>query len=177
MPVWNPNATILQPTALCVGSYGTTTVPVGHARIAGYSETGADLNTEITAVTDITDPANTGGWTELVSITGGPVNLVFEDTTQDELARVFVDENEDDTDALRLQILIDGEVVFDAYSLGDNNSYAFWRPLGWQADAGYSPEIYCETSFMIRAARKGTFADSGSRITYGSISYEYVQKI
>lgn len=153
---------------------------VGHSQVASVSHLGnGTLNATVTAVTDIADPAGTGGWTTLLSLTAGPYRVypnTYSTASVSSLLSMFVDTNEDSGDSLRGQILIDGTVVWDQTLVGDNagdhSVYLPGRDEGSSAYRGIT--LDCNTSFLVRVARKGTFADVGSYIKMCAIDYHKV---
>ena len=173
------NNFVLQPTALMHETTGSdSTSTVGHAPLASVTYTDAGIASNITVVTDIDDPAGTGGWTDLVSISGGPFTFNTNSTTSG-AARIRVDTVDAGSGKnLRMQIVIDGKVVWDQKiesSSGDTE--VIWVPQ-WSDESGwYGRAIYCASSLVIRAARMGTFADSGSEVSTDIILYEYVKKV
>ena len=145
---------------------------VGNAAVASINYLMSDINSGIGAVTDISDPSGTGGWTDLVSLVGGPLLVApISATNQNRIAGIKFDRRES-TLHLRLQVLIDGAVVGDlTVSHGvaqDEDSKVSVLPLAVGAGGaipGFHP-FYCETSFIIRAARVGTCAYNGGTVVY-----------
>ncbi len=156
-------------------SAGGETIDVGNEELASISYTAANIDGNITAVTDITDPAATGGWTDLASITDNIKAQIRSPTGS--LAIIRVNLAEDSGDSLRLQMLRDDIVILDVTVVGDNANtmYLAWSPVVAGGDDGtnyYSEPIVCQESFLIRAARKGNFTNADSYIKIGAVTYE-----
>ena len=161
------------------GPYAT--VDVGHAVIDAVSLIGAALTAGIGAVSDITDPAGTGGWTDFVDLSSGPYSVGVGQVAALKNIQISVDTVEDALDALRFQVIRDGIIIFDPTAIRNagGDAFAEWSGLGIVANADAAPDnsytrLYCASSFKIRAARVGTFADASSFLKIGSVVYDKV---
>ena len=180
MGTWG--GTILSQTKLCgVKSGAGAIITTGNLKIGGVSYTGtATIDSQVTAVTDIDDPAGSGGWTDLVDLTGGPYVVTFTSAAYYAVLRIAVAAVEDSGDSLRLQVLKDGDVIWDAKAVGDNANAQSVYCNGTQYSTQLRPSvgnIYCETSFKIRVARKGGYTEVDSVITVQSMQYNEVEKL
>jgi len=174
MAIWS-NGSLIRPTEMGYSKNLVPTIITGHEQISAAEYLGdGTLNSAVGAVTDITDPAGTGGWTNLVNITGGPliISIVGANPWEMDIASV-----EDNSDALRLQMLVDGRVILDGYGDGDSSSTEkiIWEPIQVDITATGSYPIYCASSFTIRAARVGDMTSANTYIKHGEIRYEYVE--
>jgi hypothetical protein len=161
------------------------TADVGHVQLAQITYTGADVSTNIAAVSDIADPtAGADDWTDLVSITGGPmlVSILANTGTPYAHAAICIDENEDAGEDIRLQVVIDGTVVADitvTRDVGGAISNYVNFPICGAYYIAAAPNRYalieCNTSFVIRAAQEGNnFADAGTYVHVGAINYALI---
>lgn len=168
------------------GTYATATgtydgVPKGHAAVAAISHTGGGaLNTALANdADDITAPA-TGDWNDLVSITGGPLLVQFNEISTGSTSGLnfAVDNDEDANDAVRVQILVDDVAIFDVTLVREAaaDCTADLREFGSSTTGAgsSSPPIFCLTSFKIRATRQGTLAQAGTHFYTSAIWYNYV---
>jgi len=184
MGTWG--GTILSQTKLCTAKSGdTTTITVGNNRIAAIAYNGSagdgTIDSEVTAVTDIDDPAGTGGWTDLVDLTGGPYAIAFAPASVYEAIGLGVQDEEDSGDSLRLQVLKDGDIILDIKAVGNNTAEQKISCSGtcYGTDL-FTPSVgafYCESSFKIRVARKGAFVNFSSSIAVPQLNYNEVEKL
>lgn len=165
MTTWDPLANILQPTEMSAIDSGGNTLTVANAAIAAISLSGAALNAAVGTVADITNPS---AWTTLVNITGGPL-----------VARINGDEKIDIgvttlNTGLRVQLLVDGAIIYDVRIRRGTSDLHTIKMQAVQ-------DIYCKTSFLVRAAKDGNFSDVYANYikigVSGGIAYEYVQKV
>lgn len=173
------NKFILQPTGLTVTKSGSgVTINTGQEVSAGMFYSGSDIDSSITAVTDISDPASTGGWTDLLTLSGGPFLFRFYSSAALLMPRIAVNAAEDSGDSIRMQILIDGVIVWDVQAIGDNSGSqtAELSLFRFETSCDYHVSIFCASSLTIRAARKGAFTNGGSMIRTEDIIYEYVRR-
>ena len=181
MGTWG--GTILSQTKLCGTKTGAgTTITVGNAAIASILYTGAaTIDSQITAVADIDDPAGGAGWTDLVDFTGGPYAIAFNAVTLASLFSLTIAAAEDAGDSLRLQILKDGDIIWDVKAVGDGANIQQVSADGTSySNSDHTPSvgaIYCETSFKIRVARKGGFTVTTSKIAIADLKYNEVEKL
>jgi len=182
MGTWGGN--ILSQTKLCGTKSGdTAAITVGNAAIATINYTGtATIDSEITAVADIDDPAGGAGWTDLVDLTGGPYLITTLAATNVLVLCITVRPEEDSGDSLRLQVLKDGDIVWDAKAVGDGAFFQSVRCFGSPVTNTYlipfvGNSMYCETSFKIRVARKGDFTAGSSVVSVAGIQYNEVEKL
>lgn len=170
--LWRSGASNFRPSQLMASAVNAGVVVVGHGEIAAVSLADTALDAAVGAVTDLADPAGTGGWTNLVDLTGGPLLIApISETNQGRIAGIKFDKRELELH-LRLQVLIDGVVVGDltvAHGIG-NNEDAKIKVLPLAVGAvgaipGFHP-FYCETSFTVRAARIGACGYAGSTVIY-----------
>ena len=147
---------VLQPTEFISHTVsGSPTTFVGHEMIRTKSYSGSALNSPLGEVTDIDDPDNTGGWTTMDSISGGPFACSITSTL---LLKISASESESAGDSLRAQILVDGTVMWDAKVVDNNTSSmqheeAYWIP---------NVPFLVQDSLVIKAARVGSFTYSSS---------------
>jgi len=159
------------------------TTDVGHAAVTGLYYTGdgsqdGDIDANITNVTDIADPAGTGGWTDIVDITGKlQVQLFRDNSTQ--FLYLSVHSSEDSGDALRGQVLIDGTVRADFTVVGNNSDVItnWWAPVvtGSGSSVYFTEPIDCNSAFKIRVAKEGTFASASSIVIIGATRYRVLE--
>ena len=173
---------ILQPTALSSVLAGTgATINTGQIVSPGVIYTGnaSGIDNGIGAVTDISDPAGTGGWTDLLDISGGPLQFQFFTSTVVALPKVVVNTAEDPGAALRMQMLIDGVVVWDSQVIADGVGIhsAQMRLFVYESSLEFAPAIYCASSLLIRAAREGAFTNADSSVWTEDVQYQYVKKV
>jgi len=175
MAIWS-NGSLIRPTEMGYSKSYNPTIIMGHHQISAVEHFGnGTLNASVGAVTDITDPAGTGGWTNLVNITGGPliVSIVGANPYGMRMSDADTDSN-----ALRMQMLVDGKAVLDSYGYGESESTAgivAWEPIQVDVTEGASCPIYCPSTFTIRAARVGDMVSGETYIKHGEIRYEYVE--
>jgi hypothetical protein len=161
-----PSGSLLRVTKSCGYANTGSTLNVGNAVVAAINTTGSSIDSLLNNVADISSPS---AWTTLVSITGMKLICINGSTK----ASIVVDGLEGSGDSLRMQILIDGETIWDGTSVKDvSSSYVRWYPC--LADANVSIPIFCESSFLIRACRKGSFTDAGTSVNVGEIRAESV---
>ena len=171
------------PDKLCADLASGTgiTLGTGNADIAAISYVGggSTLEANVTDVTDITDPAGSGGWTDLVDITTGPMMVQLGDAT-DAASDCFLygsmHSDEAAGDDMRMQILIDSTVVLDMTLTADHANIItnYWKTLQIDSTISISEPIYCNSSFKIRAAIEVAGANlvSGSTaLKVGNIRY------
>ena len=148
------------------------TVVVGTDDVTPSDITGSDLDTALTNVADITSVAEED-WDDLLSISGTG-GIQSREVTN--IFSITVDIVETAANALRAQIVVDGVVIADAYVIrdaGDNHTASF-KYLGSGKDgpaALFSIPIYFNSSFVIRAVRKGAFVDAGSEVSFNKMRY------
>lgn len=165
-------------TALPVYKSGSTitTVTTGLAQIAGVNYQGngggdGDIDT-LSDSADIDDPT----WVDVVDLTGGPFFLQFLETGETNIplhAAIAINAAETSGDSLRIQVLIDTVVEDDVKLVSDNATTEEARiqfPVAANETYVFSELIFCNSSFKIRVAKKGTFANDGSHITICSSS-------
>lgn len=160
------------------------TADVGHAQIAEITYAGADVSTNIAAVTDIADPTNgADDWTDLVSLSGKLLVSIMGSTPIPQAqAAICIDENEDAGEDIRLQVVIDGTVVADMTVTRDaggaiNNYIVFPNHGAAYVVSGPYPisVVECNSSFVIRAAQEGNnFGDAGTYVYIGKITYSKI---
>jgi len=166
--LWNPSVAISAMRNFNATFSNDTSIVVGNPPVAAITYTPANINTIIGAVTDINDPAGTGGWTDLVDLTGGllvvPISYVG---NKDRMIEIIYDRSYEATLDIRLQVVIDDIVAADLLLVHNSytrDQYAQITALPLAVDGsdyiGFHP-IYCETSFVIRCARVGTSNTSG----------------
>jgi len=171
-----PQRSVLTPTVLgatVAGGSGETLL-VGAEYISAISWDGTEINSNVTEVTDIDNPSS---WTSLVSISGKKC-LVQLDSTYTTGIQVASDETSGN--ALRMQILRDGDIIFDAkVEANGSNIFALSMNAPFEAKDStmYYMPIYCKNSFVIRAVRKGTISSSSSQVRMGVIRYNEVKLI
>jgi|GEM_PF-2924258 len=172
-----PQRSVLTPTVLgaIVANGSGETLLVGAEYIVNVNWAGSsNINSNVTEVADIDNPSD---WTNLVSINDKKciVGLDSAETTGIQVAS-----DETSGNALRMQILRDGDIIFDAKVVAngsDNFSLSINPPrIGANGVTYYMP-IYCENSFVIRVARKGTFSSSSSYVRMGNVRYNEVKLI
>ena len=152
---------------------GTYTIGTGNENIDAIDFTDAAIAANIGAVTDITDPAGTGGWTTLLSITGQSV-LQFAsdpDATVNSIARFTVHNSEDAGDAIRMRITVDGDVAWDVTGTRTAGADSIVECLMYQneADEDTKPQFKVDSSFLIEAARVGTFTSAASVVVVSEL--------
>ena len=170
--IWRSGASSFRPSQLMAKSTDDGVAIVGHKKIERQEITSVN-HSIIGAVTDINDPAGSGGWTNLVALTGGPMMVVprYEAASGLHLVEMVNTNNH----AIRAQVLIDDVVVADIMSdivLSSDGSGDI-RPLYFDYNGflGYLP-IYCERSFTIRAAKDASFY-SGEFVKITAIDFIY----
>ena len=146
-----------------LSGYSDGILLAGHAQIPEISWTGSAISTNLNSAADLSDVT----WVEgdkLIDLTG-PGEISFNYVAHQWFCGCFVDTNEDDSDGVRVQVIIDGVTVFDSYVDGSGNNYAICYGLTSLASGGPPEKIKFNSSFIIRAVCKGTFADSGSEFS------------
>ena len=167
--LWRPGASNFRPTQLMASAVNAGVATVGHIANAAVSLDGTTLNAAVGLVTDINDPAGTGGWTNIVNLTGGPLMVVprYDNVNALHFVEMY---SAAQGHGIRTQVLIDNVVASDLIIPADVFSYVGSgdiRPLYYDFDTlfGYHP-IYCETSFIVRAAREATcYPDEFIKVT------------
>jgi hypothetical protein len=127
------------------------------------SHTGADLTSAIGAVTDITDPAGSGGWTDILDLADGPYLLQLMSTLS---VGVKVYNTEDVGDSLAMEILADGNAIFRCHAVGDGVGVPYVYPSGPLADSSLLTPFTVKESLKVRAARVGTFTSTNSYVEF-----------
>lgn len=152
------------------------TVNVGHADIAQINYlNGSEINAAIAAVTDISDPDNTGGWTDVIDLSGSKMEVFVGSALVNGIVYMRLDNTEDSGDALRAQILVDNTIVADITCIANNsdviaNYIAHHKDFG--GNAARRTCFECNTSFKIRAARKGSLTDVDTDFSIGPVVYQ-----
>ena len=173
--LWNPSVAISAMRNFNAIVNNDMSIVVGNPPVAAITYTPANINTNIGTVTDINDPAGTGGWTNLVALTGDllvvPISYVG---NKNRMIEVVYDESAEGTLDIRLQVVIDDIVAADLLLVHNSytrDQYAQITALPLAVDGvnyiGFHP-IYCETSFVIRCARVGNSSTSGITALYVS---------
>jgi hypothetical protein len=146
---------------------------VGIPQIATLTYNGAQIQSNVTGVTDIADPAGSGGWTPLVQFPVGlvavsPFNIQFYAALNSHLD-LTVASAEPAGNALRAQFLVDGQVVLDITVTGDGGTTRTqrWAPITY--DGGRTPPLVCLETFEVRVARYGAFSSASSALKLGTI--------
>jgi len=148
-------------------------VTVGTDDVTPTDITDVDLTSALQNVADITS-VSSGEWNNLLSIDakGG---IQSTGTNGHHICSVTVDAAEGVGDSLRLQIVIDGTVVGDAHVIGDGADDRWARFILFKighSTSTFSGVVYFNSSFVIRAVRKGEFADATSGITFKTLNYQ-----
>ena len=159
-------------TALPVlyGSGTGITATVGNAYIAEISKTGASVDVE--SVADIASPS---AWTDLIDLSGKyQIFWKHHSTVGLSLVQIVVANTEDTGNAIRLQVLRDGDVVWDQ-TVTRAEGGAITQQLYYTVIANSAQTLFCEESFTVRAARKGTMASASSLIKIGAMAYETLE--
>lgn len=149
------------PTALGVNVGNAPTLSTGNEK-AGVLYSGSDIDSNIGAVTDITDPAGTGGWTDLIDLSSGPYLVQF----YNDETMAIVDSAEDVGDSIAIEILVDGNTILSGYCVGNGASDVSIRvaeDLIIESNERNWP-IFARSSILCRVARKGAFANAGSKL-------------
>lgn len=165
--IWRSGASSFRPSQLMAKSTDDGVAIVGHKKIERQEITLVN-HSIIGTVTDINDPAGTGGWTNLVALTGDllvvPISYVG---NKNRMIEVVYDESAEGTLDIRLQVVIDDIVAADLLLVHNSytrDQYAQITALPLAVDGvdyiGFHP-IYCETSFVIRCARVGNSNPGG----------------
>lgn len=153
------------------------TTAKGIIQAAPFIYYAADINTNITNVTDITDPAGTGGWTTLLSYTGSGYRL----TSVLANGRLINFQNDpiDSGKSFRLQATIDGEIVFDTYVTFDATNSETWGwglPYATAAGTAFSFPLFAKSDFVLKAARSGgAFGGTFQRLIFNGLLVEKVE--
>ena len=169
--IWGIKGDNLIPVEMQVEKTGTgITNSVGHTSLlSNTSWSGTTINSNIGAVTQITDPASTGGWTVLASMSGKKMVLVWTGTAS--VVGMSCANSEPAGRALRTQILVDGTIVCDTTVEADGVTTISQNISALNnIEAVYSGFV-CEDSFQLRCAREGSFSAVGSQYSFGSINY------
>lgn len=147
------------------------TLSVGSEYIAAITWLGStgDFDSNIGAVTDITDPAGTGGWTDIIDVTpsnGGSGILWLMSST----INLWIDLTEAAGTAARLQILDGtGKIVLDVTC--EQNAGA--DSIANITMAAQEESLFFNAGLKIRVARKGSVTTASSKFVYpGSTLFE-----
>jgi hypothetical protein len=160
---------------------GGNTLTIGHAYQAEivYADA-ASINAGIAAVADIDDPTNgADDWTDIIDLSGSKMivdiySVAAAVTGIHSFLYMNVQSGEDAGDALRAQILRDGVIIFDAKCVKDaaHTIQSVHIPVyGGTFSGAKVGRIYCNSSFLIRAAREGAIASDNSEFDVGAIAY------
>ena len=147
------------PTVLS-GNAGGGTLTVGNEYVNQAVTNGAAINTLIsTAATDIDNP-DPGDWEDIIDISSGPYYI---EILGNPYIKLVVASAEDADDALRAQVLVDGITAGDLKVVkgGSDNTGYIWFPQ--------IQGIFVNTSFKIRLAREGAFANATSEVGVFSV--------
>jgi len=173
---------LISPTKLTVIEYsGDTTSVVGLSYSSQIIYTSSVINSNITEVTDIHDPENSGGWTTYKSIYGkyeiiptrhtiAPIggNGIF--------AGLRIDYNDNLNNALRLQLIKDDIIIADIIAIQNPTSSIvnIYRPEIEDSGTVLMP-FMCNKNFIIRFACKGTFINASSAIGVAKFYYSEIE--
>ena len=150
-------------------------------------DTAAAVNGGIAAVTDITDPTNgADDWTDIINLTGSPMLVIITgisagigNANRSAIA-MSVDTGETADDALRAQILVDGNIKSDLTctrnAAGDATVDIFGpNPSMTLQGTAVIYRFYCTNSFVLRAAREGTMEVDDTEFAVGPIQYDKLE--
>lgn len=147
-------------------------VNVGHADgSAARSYAGGSPGTIDGAITDSADIDNPT-WVNFVSLSGFKGKIYWQGAVAD-LFTFTVAITEAAGRALRYQIVRDGVVIFDVKGTRDATTAvtSYLQPMSYSLLADFC----FETSFVVRVARKGAFAQASSVIKMAALYYEKLE--
>jgi len=175
MPIVGSDLKVVTELSLAKIAGDGITADAGHAYQAAITwATAAAINSGIAVVAAIEDPeAGDDEWTEIISLSGSRMIVEIDAVaTYDALIYIIVNSGEDADDALRAQIKVDGTTVADITCV---------KAAGHVTNSIYGPSFTsytdphcrfeCNSSFLIQAAREGTFAVDDSEFDVGLIHY------
>jgi hypothetical protein len=150
----------------------SATITVGNATIDAISYSGAEIDAALTTNNaDINNPT----WTNLISLTGGPMLVQF---VGDEAMIGLQTSEHDGSESLRAQLLIDSVVVWDSKQVAANaDDEGAWLIMPVMAHDGasyFSVPFFCESTLLIRAARKDSFNQAESLVEVNGCRYVYI---
>jgi hypothetical protein len=153
------------------------TITVGNSIISATNLTGSGIDSGLADAATGGGSINApGAWTTIAEITGGPLmfNMIYS-TQAYGYTYIYVHSSEGSGDSLRLQVLIDGTIVWDAKVVADGigNHLAYWYPM--KSEAYNTIPIYCASSLLIRGTRIGNFTSTSSIFRVGHIYYNHVR--
>lgn len=141
----------------------------GNMQIQAVSVTGSSLDAALESVADITSPS---AWTELISISG-KAEINWYPTATDNTLTLTVDSAEDAGDAIRIQVLIDGNIVWDCHCIKDSSDMT--QILILASPTTNPGTLFCKSSFVVRGARKGAFTNVASLYSFGKLFYRFLE--